>query len=616
MKTMSDVLGVTVEIRSAIISAVNALFGMIMGSDQIQLENPPKANMGDLAWPCFGLAKQLKQNPVGIAQQLAQNIRASGVINAVSNAGPYLNFDLNPLAVKAVIESIQREGQMFGHLDQRGQTVMVEYSGPNSNKAMHLGHLRNNMIGLTLCNILRATGYSVIPVNIINDRGIAICRSMVAYRRWAAGQTPTSLGVKGDHYVGQLYAQFMEEVEKELAQWLASKGMTLEEYKGLDEEIQKPLTKEFEGQSSLTTEAFATLRQWEANDPATRELWRTMNGWVFEGFDQTYARQGVVFDKVYLESDTYELGRQIAMDHLANGRCRRDARDNIVIDLTEDGLGEKVLVRADGTTVYITQDIGTAVVRFNEFDPLSQLIYVVANEQRHHFQVLFKMLARFGYQWAGRCYHRSYGMVNLPTGKMSSRKLKQGGVFLADDLMNHLHELARTAILDREPELLGDELEDRAEKIALAALKYWLLKTNPDNDVVFVPEESLKFEGNTGPYLLYAYARISSILRKTNSIAEVDLTLLADPKEMALAKALATFPQKVELAAETYNPSLVANQLYEIARAFSQWYGTCQIFGAEVPNELSDARLMLVSATASVLQNGLCLMGIQTLERM
>ncbi|MFA6411006.1 MAG: arginine--tRNA ligase, partial [Candidatus Buchananbacteria bacterium] len=346
-----------------------------------------------------------------------------------------------------------------------------------------------------------------------------------------------------------------------------------------------------------------------------RELWQTMNDWVYEGFNRTYQRQGAKFEKVYLESDTYAQGRDIVFDHLAQGRLCRDATGNIVIDLTDQGLGQKVLVRADGTTVYITQDIGTAVQRFKEFAPLGQLVYVVANEQRYHFQVLFKMLEQFGYPWAGKCFHRAYGMVNLPTGKMSSRKLKQGGVFLADELMDQLHELAKAAIAERDKELSGAELEERAEIIGLAALKYWLLRTNPDNDVTFLPEESLRFDGNSGPYLLYCIARIHSLLQKAGEITPGNLSLLASPEELALTKALAAFPETVESAATGYNPSLVANLLYEIASSFSRWYGACPILGSE-NQALRNARLQLAQATAIVLESGLKLLGIESLRQM
>lgn len=619
-QTMFAVLGVSEWLIAVIIDAIKTAYDQMIesGEELLPLVNPPKADMGDVAAPCFLLAKLLKRNPAEVAARLAAIIKPSGDIQEVCSAGPYLNFFLSPgRMAKAVVERIFLEGANYGcNRAGDGQRIMIEYSGPNSNKAMHLGHLRNNQLGIALCNIMTANGYHVIPVNIINDRGIAICRSMVAYRRWADGQTPASAGKKGDHLVGELYARFMEEAEKELVYWLESRGMSLEAYGGLDEAGQKTLTKEFEAQSPLIREAFEMLRQWEANDPQTRQLWQTMNGWVYEGFNQTYARQGVAFEQVYLESDTYELGRRIVFDHLAHGLVQRDENSNIVIDLTAEGLDCKVLVRADGTTVYITQDIGTAVLRFQEYEPLDRLIYVVANEQKHHFQVLFKMLAKFGYPWAGRCFHRSYGMVNLPTGKMSSRKLKQGGVFLADELMDQLQALARTAILERNPEMSGSALEDRAEMIGLAALKYWLLKTNPDNDVTFVPEESLKFEGNTGPYLQYAYARINSILQKAESqTIGADLSMLVSSEELTLVKSLASFPGTVEAAAADYNPALVANQIYEIAKAFSQWYNSCSILSSDT-SALKNARIFLARATAVVLENSLRLLGIESPQRM
>lgn len=616
--TIAEALGIAEQLIGVVAEAVKKVFKQEVDLKDLQLEVPPKPELGDVAMPCFLMAKQLKQSPATIAEKLATSIKPFGLVSSISSVGPYINFSFTKGKVIAeVCGKIVEQGENYGQSKLgAGKRVMIEYSGPNSNKALHLGHLRNNQIGLSLVNIFRAAGYEVIPVNIINDRGIAICRSMVAYKKWADGATPESKGIKGDHFVGQLYAQFMEVRDKEFAQWLQTKKkLTMDSFKSLSEERQDEIVKEFEAQSPLVQESYDMLRKWEAKDPEVRKLWQTMNDWVYKGFNQTYARQGVSFDKVYLESNTYELGRQIVHQYLKQGMVERDADNNIVIDLSAHGLDKKVLIRADGTTVYITQDIGTAVLRFQEYDPLDQLIYVVASEQNYHFQVLFLMLKAFGYPWADRCFHRSYGMVNLPTGKLSSRRLKEGGIFLADDLMDHLHQLAREGILQREPNLSGEPLEQRAEMIGQAALKYFLLRVNPDRNMIFEPEKSLEFEGNTGPYLQYAHARICGILRKsTASTEKANLSILDSPEELELAKALASFPQTIESATKDYNPTVVAAHLYEIAKVFSQFYNQHRILGSKP--EIEKARLLLAKATAIVLKNGLRLLGIKAPERM
>jgi arginyl-tRNA synthetase len=581
--------------------------------------------MGDVAMPYFQLAKKLGSNPAAVAKTLANRIEPTGQLTKVESVGPYLNFFLDAGAmVASAVQHVLQAGKEFGSSDVgAGQRVMIEYSGPNSNKALHLGHLRNNQLGIALINVLRTSGYEVIPVNIINDRGIAICQSMLAYQLWGEDATPQNAGIKGDHFVGELYARYREAYDKALEEWLPSQNLTPDAFAALEENDQRKITGQFEEQHPLTQQAKALLEKWEAGDQKTRELWQTMNSWVYEGFNQTYDRQGVCFDQVYLESETYDLGREIVFAHEKEGKIkvlRRDDDGNLIIDLSAWDLTKpdkpKVLVRANGTTIYITQDVGTAVLRFKEYEPLDQLIYVVACEQNLHFQILFKMLELFGYQWASRCFHRSYGMVNLPTGKMSSRKLKQGGVFLADDLMDRLHQLALEAITSRDPLVTGPELGERAELIGLAALKYYLLRANPQSDIIFNAEESLQFEGNTGPYLLYALARIRGIMRKANEpLVDGDLLLLKCPEEVALAKALAAFPDAVESAATAYNPSVVASQVYEVAKAFSQFYTVCPILNCE-SSEMRNARLQLAQATAVVLENGLCLLGIATPERM
>ncbi|NUM25764.1 MAG: arginine--tRNA ligase [Candidatus Buchananbacteria bacterium] len=638
MKAMSwsmiEVLETRDDLIKLIVEVIGKLFGQEIKPDSLEFSEPPNPELGDLTLPCFFLAKIAKTSPAKIAVSLAEALRPQlpADFTEVKNTGPYLNFTVRRgRSIQRVCDLVLQEVDRFGTVtDGVGQTMMIEYSGPNSNKALHLGHLRNNQLGISLLNIMAAAGYRVIPVNIINDRGIAICKSMVAYQLWYQPQTPQSVGKKGDHFVGECYARFQEELDNEYAAWLAEcKALTLQEVEALAETDQDTLRAEFDQQSKLLKQANQMLIEWEAGNHQVRQLWTTMNSWVYDGFSQTYLRQGVHFDKVYLESDTYDQGRAIALQHEAAGTLAqaglmfRDERNNLVFDLERFGLTQpgkpKVLIRGDGTTIYITQDIGTAVQRFEEFAPLNQLVYVVAREQELHFKQLFKMLELFGYPWAAQLFHRSYGMVRLTDGKMSSRRLKEGGVFLADDLMDHLHDLARQEILkrygDTGDEYDADDLERRAEQIGLAALKYFLLRTSAEKDMIFEPAESLAFEGNTGPYLLYAYARIKSILRRAEVISETaDLTVLNETVEIMLAKKLAQLPSVVSQAAREFNPTPVASWCYEVAKAFSQFYNHCQIIGSG--DTLEPARLRLAFATAVALGNGLKLLGIEPLERM
>jgi len=622
--TVVQALGIASQLVAMISSAAQDAFS---GCDDIQIDQeqfaaPPKPEMGDVSFPCFPLASAFGQNPKEVAARLTGAIKVSLPVVSVRAIGPYVNFFLDrTYLIAQACHQVIAAGEGYGSTGiGAGQKVMIEYSGPNSNKALHLGHLRNNQIGIALVRVFQAAGFVVVPVNIINDRGIAICKAMVAYKRWGEGKTPETEGVKGDHFVGSFYASYQEAYDSDFEEWLTRvKKMVLPLLEGLEDEDKKALVTEFEAQSDLVAETVEMLRLWEEEDPKVRALWQTMNSWVYQGFDQTYARQGASFDKVYLESDTYAFGRSIVMQHLEQGTVGRDDAGNIVIDLSDEGLDTKVLVRSDGTTVYITQDIGTAVLRFSEYHPLDRLVYVVASEQCYHFQVLFKMLARFGYPWADRCFHRSYGMVRLASGKMSSRRLKEGGVFLADDLMDHLHELASQEVARRSPDLPETEREHRAEVIGLAALKYFLLRVNADKDMTFLPEESLAFEGKTGPYLLYTYARIQSILRQAQEQGiefgknKVDSSVLGDD-EFELAKSLVGLPQAVEQAVSQYNPTVIADWVYELARAFNQFYSNCKVL--EGDNEVTKARLRLCLAVATGLKCGLGLLGIETLERM
>ncbi|MFH0906802.1 MAG: arginine--tRNA ligase [bacterium] len=616
---IAEVFEIDKQVIDIIFDAIKKVYGKEINLENIKMENPPRPELGDIAVACHLFAKQLKQNPNDIAEKLAGAIKLSGVIKTAKNKGPYINFSLaKDKIIEKVCSRIIKEDKNYGKSDiGKGKQIMIEYSGPNSNKALHLGHLRNNQIGISLVNVFRMAGYEVVPVNIINDRGIHICKSMVAYLKWGKEETPESAKIKGDHFVGNLYARFIEARDNEFAEWLLKeKDITLKSFNSIENEQEKnKITKEFESESYLVQESHEVLRKWEDNDPEIRQLWQKMNDWVYKGFEQTYKRQGVKFDKVYLESETYKLGKKIVLEYLEKGILKRNNNGDIVIDLTSKGLDEKVLIRADGTSVYITQDIGTVVMRFEDYKKLDKLIYVVASEQDYHFNVLFKTLKTLGYSWADKCFHMSHGMVNLPSGKISSRKLKQGGVFLADDLMDNLHNLAEKAVLKRGPDLSKKEVNNRAEIISQAALKYFLLKVNPNKNMIFEPEKSLDFEGNTGPYLQYAYARICSILRKAKNVdKKSDLSLLNNSEEFELVKILAEFPKIIEKAVKGYDSAIIASYLYEIAKSFSFFYNKHRILGSS--SELEKARLVLVQATAIVLKNGLSLLGIEILDKM
>ncbi|MFA5021822.1 MAG: arginine--tRNA ligase [Patescibacteria group bacterium] len=476
-QTMFGIMGVAEVVTAAVCQAVLETFGKVIQASELKLGTPPKKEMGDVAITCHSLAKVLKKNPAQIASQLATAISAEGIFQEVKAVGAYLNFVLAPgPVVQTVVSQIRQQGKTYGQCSTgQGKRVMIEYGGPNTNKALHIGHLRNHQIGIALINILNAVGYQVIPVGIINDRGIMICQSMVGYMLWGEGKTPQSTGIKGDHFVGKYYAQYRAAVTAELEVWLQGQGIELEQYNALldsDDQQGKELKKKFEAQSKLVQQAYDLLRQWEAGDSETRQLWATMNEWVISAFQPTYQRQGVHFQRVWLESETYKCGKETILAQLEKGVVAYGTQGNIFIDLNDVDLKEPTLLRSDGTTVYLTQDIATAEQRFTEYAPLDQLIYVVACEQQYHFRALFETLKRFGFEWAQKCYHLSYGMVKMAGGKVSSRKIKKGGVFLADDLMDHLHELARQAILERDSEASGPELEHRAELIGLAALTY------------------------------------------------------------------------------------------------------------------------------------------------
>ena len=583
-------------IKSKILAAVKAGGQNVFGQnpEPLRLGYPPKVEFGDFAVECFPLAKQFRQNPAKIAQALAAEIQPSELIQQVTAVGPYLNFKINNRVLFGeVCAEIAQQGECFGHTDVgQGQRVMVEYLSPNTNKPLHLGHIRNGVLGMGVSNLLEATGHTVIKANLVNDRGVHICKSMLAWLRWANGVTPESTDTKGDHFVGNWYVRYAQEEERD---------------SNLEQEIQQMLLK------------------WEAGDPETLKLWKMMNEWVYEGFSQTYQKLGLEFDVFYYESDTYQLGKDIIQVGLKKG-IFVEAEDGAIIanlpvdefGTEKDGRPKKVTVlRADGTSIYITQDLGTAQMKFEQHH-LDRSIYVVGSEQNYHFQCLFKLLEMLRFDWASECYHLSYGMVNLPEGKMKSR---EGTVVDADELIEEMCKLAAGEIQQRATEgmLSAEEIQKRALTIGLAAIKFYLLRARPELTINFDPKESISFDGFTGPYCQYAYARCASILRNAKnrelSSVEPDFSLLENEEELQVIRTLIQFPEIVEEATRDLTPARVCNHVFAVAQAVNQFYHQHPVLAADSP-ALTKARLALVNASGITIKNALSLLGIETLEEM
>jgi arginyl-tRNA synthetase len=566
-------------------------------------ETPPDPAMGDIGFPMFPYAKMLRKGPPQIAQMVCERLAGEGGSEAAGSfeaVGPYLNVRLDrPSVARAVITEVLCNPSYGRTGALSGKKVMVEFSSPNTNKPLHLGHLRNDVLGESISRILAACGGEVRKVCIINDRGIHICKSMLAYQEQGQGKTPESEGVKSDHFVGDWYVYFNRELREQTETLMRGMGLKREEA---------------EAQAPLMARAQELLRKWEAGDPETTALWKLMNSWAVEGMRKTYQRTGVSFDQYYYESDTWQLGKEEVLKWLQRGIFYREDDGAVAVDLSAEKLDTKILLRSDGTSIYITQDFGTAINRYKDF-PFDQMIYVVGSEQQYHFKVLFTLLEKLGFPWAKNLYHLSYGMVNLPEGKMKSR---EGTVVDADDLIDSLRDMAVAAIKEKErEEKVGDPAEV-AEKIALGALHYYLLQASPARDMLFDPRESLSFNGNTGPYLQYMGARISSMLRKKNEAPVIDaaaFSLLTSDPEWELIKTLAAYPAAIDEAAAGLDPSHMAAYLYELSKCFSRFYHECPILSAENPG-LSAARLALAQAVLRVLKDALYLICVPFLEIM
>ena len=601
------------QIIAAALAAVKELYGAEIPAQMIQLQKT-KANFeGNLTLVTFPLLKTSRKSPETTAQEVGEylkaNCKAIADFNVVKG---FLNLVIAPAAWIGLLNDIHAN-EKFGEQQVTADSplAMVEYSSPNTNKPLHLGHVRNNLLGWSLSKIMEANGYKVVKTNIVNDRGIHICKSMLAWQKWGNGITPEQAGKKGDHLIGDFYVLFDKHYRAEVAELTAK---FREE--GLDDEAAKAKA---EQESPLMKEAHEMLVKWEANDPEVRALWEKMNSWVYAGFDETYKALGVGFDKIYYESNTYLEGKKKVEEGLAKGLFVRKDDNSVWADLTNEGLDQKILLRSDGTSVYMTQDIGTAEMRFKDY-PIDKMIYVVGNEQNYHFQVLSILLDRLGFKWGKDLVHFSYGMVELPNGKMKSR---EGTVVDADDLIASMIQNARALSEDKVNKLediTEAEKNEIARIVGLGALKYFILKVDARKNMLFNPEESIDFNGNTGPFIQYTYARIRSILRKAAAQGIAIPTAVADnapmnEKEIALIQKMNDFGAAVAQAGVDYSPSSIANYCYELTKEFNQFYHDYSILNADTEDEKT-TRLVLAQNVAKVIKNGMELLGIEVPERM
>ena len=591
---MTMTLQATLEIH--IKKAISQLYKVDLESVEFQATR--KEFEGDITVVVFPMLRFVKGNPLQIGQSIGEFLIANveevirfnvvkGFLNLVLSDAYFLNFFKET-----------SDYSKFGKVTGEEETIMVEYSSPNTNKPLHLGHIRNILLGYSVAEILKASGKKAYKTQIVNDRGIHICKSMLAWKTHGNGETPEITGLKGDKLVGNYYVKFDQEYKKEIAQLLAE---------GFSE-------KEAKLKAPSLIKAQEMLIKWEAGDEETVSLWKTMNGWVYEGFDKTYASLGVDFDKLYYESNTYLLGKEVIKEGLSKNVFFQKEDGSIWCDLTDDGLDEKIVQRSDGTAVYMTQDIGTAIQRVKDYPEITGMIYTVGNEQDYHFKVLFLILKKLGYQWAENLFHLSYGMVDLPSGKMKSR---EGTVVDADDLISDMAQTAKkiSEELGKIDDFSEEEKEGLYKTIGLGALKYYILKVDPKKRILFNPEESVDFQGNTGPFIQYTYARIQSILRKAGTQTELSNLLELHPKEKELVKQLQLFPEAIQQAGAQYSPALIANYTYELVKSFNSFYQNVSILGTD-NNEEKSFRIQLSKAVSDVIKTSFGLLGIEVPERM
>ena len=592
--------------------AVKTLYGQEVPEKMVQLQKTKREFEGNLTLVVFPFLKISRKKPEDTAQDLGeyikQNCDAIADFNVVKG---FLNLVIDSKAWIGLLNEMNSNPK-FGEkpVTENSPLVMIEYSSPNTNKPLHLGHVRNNLLGWSLAQIMEANGNRVIKTNIVNDRGIHICKSMLAWLKFGNGETPETSGKKGDHLIGDYYVAFDKHYREEVAE-LKAKYVA----EGMDEEA---ATEKAKAEAPLIKEAHEMLVKWENNDPEVRALWKKMNDWVYAGFDETYKALGVGFDKIYYESNTYLVGKKKVEEGLAKGLFFRKPDNSVWADLTDEGLDQKLLLRADGTSVYMTQDIGTAEMRFADY-PIDKMIYVVGNEQNYHFQVLSILLDRLGFKWGKELVHFSYGMVELPNGKMKSR---EGTVVDADELIEAMVDdaLKTSEELGKFKDMSEEERREIARVVGLGALKYFILKVDARKNMLFNPEESIDFNGNTGPFIQYTYARIRSILRKAEAEgitipASLEANMSLNEKEIELIQKIGEFGAAVEQAGKDYSPSGIANYCYELTKAFNQFYHDYSILGADTKEEKL-VRLVLAANVAKTLRNGMALLGIEVPERM
>ncbi|MCR5050294.1 MAG: arginine--tRNA ligase [Paludibacteraceae bacterium] len=590
--------------------AVKSLYGIDIEDAQIQLQKTRPEFEGNITLVAFPFVKAARKAPAQVAAEIGERLKTehSELIAAYNAVQGFLNLSISDGFWVEQLQAIDKEDN-YGKQADRHQLMMVEYSSPNTNKPLHLGHVRNNLLGYSIAQIQEANGWKVVKTNIVNDRGIHICKSMLAWLKFGNGETPESSGKKGDHLIGDYYVRFDKEYKAQIADLMANGRMANgEKY---DEETAKK-------EAPLMLEAQEMLRKWEANDPEIRGLWAKMNEWVYAGFDETYKRMGVSFDKIYYESNTYLEGKSEVEKGLESGQFYRREDGSVWADLTKDGLDEKLLLRSDGTSVYMTQDIGTAKLRFQDY-PIDKMVYVVGNEQEYHFKVLSILLDRLGFPFGKELVHFSYGMVELPNGKMKSR---EGTVVDADDLMDKMvedaKELANGRMANGESKGFSEEeANEIARKVGLGALKYFILKVDPRKNMLFNPAESIDFNGNTGPFIQYTYARIKSVLRKAEGEVTGDGLQVTglDPKELGLIQRLGEYPQMVRTAGDEFSPAVICNYAYSLACDFNSFYHDLSILN-EQDEQKRALRLLLAKNVAKVLRSAMSLLGIEMPERM
>ena len=589
---------------TVVADAVKSLYNLETAAEQIQLQKTKKEFEGDLTVVIFPFVKAARKSPEQTGQEIGEYLlKNNPVVSSFNVIKGFLNLSISQNYWLETLAEIHSDSQ-FGITAPTDQSelMMIEYSSPNTNKPLHLGHVRNNLLGHSIAEIQKANGWKVVKTNIVNDRGIHICKSMLAWKLFGNGETPDSSGLKGDHLVGKYYVIFDKAYKAQIKELME---------KGLSEEDAKK-------QAPLILEAQQMLLAWENNDPEVRHLWETMNAWVYVGFDVTYKKMGVDFDKIYYESQTYLEGKEKVEEGLVKGVFYRREDGSVWADLTGDGLDEKLLLRADGTSVYMTQDIGTAKLRYDDY-PINKMVYVVGNEQNYHFQVLSILLDKVGFKWGKSLVHFSYGMVELPEGKMKSR---EGTVVDADDLMDEMIESARETSqeLGKLDNSTPEEIETIVRMVGLGALKYFILKVDPRKSMTFNPKESIDFNGNTGPFIQYTHARIKSVLRKAvdqgidfSSISDIGLSI--SEKESYLIQLITEFPSVVKLAGEEFSPALIANYIYDLVKEYNQFYHDFTILKEE-NLRLKQFRLVLSETTASIIKTGMLLLGIEVPERM